>query len=209
MRFGPGVALAALLCAMPAAAQTGGCVPEGALCSTHPCCAGLACEGGEAAQPSCRAPALTDAGCLAPGGACVRVELADGGSYQPACCGGYVCVLAMVGDPESCAPPSTSGGGSTSSGGGSSASGGSSAGGGGSSSGGGAASGGETGGGSGGSEASGTSSHAAPPPLGGGGCGCQAGGGDGWIGLLIIAWLWERRLRAAGYGAVVVHSSTS
>src|SRR5438270_9868664 len=103
-----GTLVAAVGLASVAHAQSsdGGCALETASCVSTRCCAGLACQGGEALQPTCRKPELTDAGCLAPSATCVSVELDDGGSYLPTCCGAYLCQeVGVAGTPPSCRTP--------------------------------------------------------------------------------------------------------
>jgi MYXO-CTERM domain-containing protein len=99
-----------------------GCAELNTGCVSTRCCAGLACWGGEAAEPLCHAPELSDAGCLVSGATCVSVELEDGGTYRPGCCGSDTCQFAGVaGSPQTCQPPGGgTGGGSGGVGGGSS-----------------------------------------------------------------------------------------
>jgi MYXO-CTERM domain-containing protein len=109
---------AAMLLSTWAYAQDGGsdagCAGLNTGCVSTRCCAGLACWGGEAAEPLCHQPELSDAGCLVSGAVCVSVELADGGSYRPTCCGADSCQFAGVaGSPQTCQPPGGSGGGTS------------------------------------------------------------------------------------------------
>jgi hypothetical protein len=80
-----------------------GCAVEGGDCSGQVrCCAGLQCVYGELTIPRCQRPNLTDAGCLGEGGDCVVVELGDGGSYMPSCCGADICQVRFGGFPPQC-----------------------------------------------------------------------------------------------------------
>jgi MYXO-CTERM domain-containing protein len=115
----------ALLLSTWAQAQDGGadagCAGVNTGCVSTRCCPGLACWGGEAAEPLCHVPELSDAGCLISGATCVSIELDDGGTYRPTCCGSDSCQFQGVpGTPQSCQPPGGgTGGGSAGAGGGS------------------------------------------------------------------------------------------